>query len=287
MPPDAQNTVLITVLIPLHEHHAQFVDAAVRSLQDQTASSWRALVIVEPDQQEALASILSGPLTDARIQATTNQGHGLASAFNTGMRRADTDFVAILCVDDMWEREAVSVLESEIRAHPDIDFFHSSRRIVDDNGVGISSVHHARENVTLEDFVKLAPVKHLLCWRRAKGLEVGGMDESLTVGPDDFDFPWIMAEHGTTFRAIDECLYVYRDHRTRPRLTTHLPRSTHTAQLASVFRKHGLSAAQVRSRLREARRTYLRQCLYRSRFDQRIKAAFGRSAERGWRDTYR
>ncbi len=283
MPSDA----LITILIPLHEHHAQFVDAAVGSLQDQTAPSWRALVIVEPDQEDALGSILSEPLSDPRIELISNQGHGLASAFNTGMRRAETDFVAILCVDDTWEREAVSVLERELRADPEVDFFHSSRRIVDDSGASISSIHRARESVTLEDFATLAPVKHLLCWRRAKGLEVGGMDESLTVGPDDFDFPWVMAEHGATFRAIDECLYVYHDHRTRPRLTTHLPRSTHMSQLASVFRKHGLSAAQTRWRLREARRSYLRQCLYRSRFEQRIKEAFGRSAERGWRDTYR
>ena len=278
---------LITVLMPLHEHHAQFVEAAVRSLQDQTAPTWRALVIVEPDQQDALASTLSDPLRDTRIQLIANEGRGLASAFNTGMRRAETDFVAILCADDMWEREAVAVLEREIGAHPDVGFFHSSRRVVDDDGISISSIHRARENVTLIDFQTSGPVKHLLCWRRTEGLEVGGMDESLTVGPDDFDFPWIMAEHGAIFRAIGECLYVYRDHRTRPRLTTHLPRSTHMTQLASVFRKHGLSAAQSRARLRSARRSYLRQCLYRSRFEQRIKEAFGRSAERGWRDTYR
>lgn len=283
MPSEAQ----VTVLIPLHEHHAQFVDDAVRSLQDQTAASWRAVIIVEPEQADQLAPFLKAPLSDPRIEVITNQGRGLASAFNTGMRHAETEFVAALCVDDTWEREAVSVLERELGAHPEIDFFHSSRRIVDDDGVSISSIHRARENVTVEDFVLFAPVKHLLCWRRSKGLEVGGMDETLTVGPDDFDFPWVMAEHGATFRAIPECLYVYHDHRARPRLTTHLPRSTHMSQLARVFRKHGLSPEQARSRLREARRTYLRQCLYRSSFERRVREALGRSAKRAWRDTYR
>jgi hypothetical protein len=112
------------------------------------------------------------------------------------------------------------------------------------------------------------------------------MDESLTVGPDDFDFPWVMAEHGATFLAIDECLYIYRDHRARTRITTHLPRRDHVSQLARAFRKHGLGPLQRYRRLRKAKRTYLRQCLYRSRLRQRIGEALGRPAPEGWRETY-
>jgi glycosyltransferase involved in cell wall biosynthesis len=278
---------VITILMPLDNFHADYLDAAFQSLQCQSVSTWCLLVIVEPDRRDELASVLDSYLRDDRVQLITNEGHGLAAAFNTGMRRAETNFVAILCADDMWEVDAVAVLERELEQHPTVDFFHSSRRIVDDLGVGISSVHRARDDVTLTDFETVAPVKHLLCWRRAMGLEIGGMDESLTVGPDDFDFPWLMAEHGAEFRSIHECLYVYRDHRSRPRLTTHLPRSIHLEQLTRVFRKHGLSASQVRQRIRAAKRTYLRKCLYRSRFEQRVKELFGRSAEHGWRDTYR
>jgi hypothetical protein len=40
------------------------------------------------------------------------------------------------------------------------------------------------------------------------------MDGTLnSVGPDDFDFPWSMAEHGAVVRAIPDCLYLDRDHR--------------------------------------------------------------------------
>jgi hypothetical protein len=88
-------------------------------------------------------------------------------------------------------------LTAAIRAHPDTDFFHSSRRVIDEQDQPLSSVHRSRAEFALTDFVGGSPVKHLLCWRRAKGLAVGGLDESLnSVGPDDYDFPWTMAEHG-------------------------------------------------------------------------------------------
>ena len=42
-----------------------------------------------------------------------------------------------------------------------------------------------------------SPVKHLMCWRRALGLEIGGMNEAVSDhGCDDYDFPWRMAEAG-------------------------------------------------------------------------------------------
>ena len=204
------------------------------------------------------------------------------------MRHAVTEFVGILFGDDLWAPDAVSVLEREVGAHPEADFFHSARRVIDDAGRPISSVHPARHDVTLSDFDRRAPVKHLLCWRRTLGLEVGGMDEaSRSVGPDDLDFPWTMAEHGATFRAIDECLYVYRDHRTHERLTTHLPRTVHVAELARIFRKHGLSRVRSRRRIWDARRGYLRQCLYRSEVHRLIRQRFGGRPRSGWRLTYR
>lgn len=279
---------LVTALVPVHAYDPIFLHAAIHSLQQQTQPTWRALVIVEPERHLAFAAELQPELADSRITLIDNEGRELAGAFNTGMRHAQTRFVAILLADDMWAPEAVAVLERSIRERPGVDFFHSARRVIDADGASISSVHGARDDVTLHDFETGAPVKHLLCWRRELGLAAGGMDErSQSVGPDDLDFPWVMAEHGATFGAIGECLYVYRDHRAHFRLTTHLPRSVHRRELARIFRKHGLSRSLARRRIRAASRSYLRQCLYRSPFEQRVRETLGLQPRRPWRERYR
>src|SRR3954465_13152809 len=95
-----------------------------------------------------------------------------------------------------------------------------------------------------------------------------------------------MADAGARFGAISDCLYLYRDHRSCYRLTTHLPRRTHIRELRRILRKHGAPRAVIRRRLARARRTYLRQCLYSSRLDAWIKRALRDDPAAGWRESY-
>lgn len=279
---------LLTVLMPATKPHPRYLREAIGSLFAQTDSAWQLLVIVEAGERAAIGELLAAELADSRVALVVNEGRKLAGAFNSGMRAATTAFVAILLSDDLWAPNAVEALGDARRRHPDIDFFHSGRRIIDDEGRAVSAVHPPRESFVLSDFVAGSPVKHLLCWRRDKGLACGGMDETLnSVGPDDYDFPWTMADHGANFRAIPAALYVYRDHRSGYRLTTHLPRNVHVRELRRILAKHGVAPAKIRQRIGHAKRTHLRQCLYRNAFDRWLKRTFGFEARIGWRDTYR
>jgi glycosyltransferase involved in cell wall biosynthesis len=267
-------------------YHEAFLRAAIGSVLDQTSPAWRLIVVTERGRVASLAAALGAALADPRISLGVNEGRGLAGAFNTGMRRAPTDFVAVLLGDDLWAPEAVEVLGRRMAGSPDADFLHSSRRYVDGAGRPISGVIAGRASVSLADFAAGTPVKHLLCWRKDLALSFGGMDESIDCGPDDFDFPWCMAEHGATFAAVSECLYVYRDHREAYRLTTDVPRSRQARQLAAVLRKHGLDRTTIRERVGEAERSYLRQALYSSSLDRSLKRLTGADNRSGWRETY-
>lgn len=278
---------MITILLPLKHYHPVFLAEAVACVFAQTDPSWQLLVIVEAEDVSSFRGLLAAALTDPRVSLVVNEGRGLAGTFNTGMRQARTPFVAILLGDDLWSSDAVAVLRRHIDAHPDVDFFHSSRAFIDESGARISSVYPSREAFTLADFQWTSPVKHLLCWRREPALAAGGMDESLpNVGPDDYDFPWTMAEAGLVFRAVPECLYLVRDHREGFRLTTHLPLDVHKAGIRRILEKHGVAEEIIARRLDASGRTYLRQCLYDSIDDQAAKQAAGLDPRDGWREPY-
>ncbi len=279
---------LVTALVPVKDYHPPYLRESVGSLLAQSSPRWRALLVHPPRIRGELERCLGGALRDERIALLDLQGRQLAGALNTGMRAAVTDFTAILFGDDLWSDDAVEVLEDNITARPEIDFFHSARRVIDDHGAPISGVLSATSDVRPEMFVDWGPVKHLLCWRRELGLEIGGMDESLnSVGPDDYDFPWSMMDAGAWFGAIGECLYIVRDHRSCYRLTTHVPLRTHLRETRRIMRKHGVEEEAIRRRLAEAREGYLRQCLYSTRFDAWVKRSLGDDPTRGWRETYR
>ncbi len=279
------NDARLTALMPLRAYHEPFLARAIGSLRAQTSPRWRLLII---DDGAAWVEVLERACADPRVEMVRNEGRGLAAALNTGMRRARTEFVAELLGDDMWSNDAVWILTEEIERRPEVDFFHSSRVFIDDDDERISAVYPSRESFSLEDFPEGSPVKHLLCWRREPGLAAGGIDESLgSVGPDDYDFPWSMAERGAVFRAIREPLYLCRDHRECERLTTHLPLKVHKRELRRIMRKHGVPPARIERCVGEAERGFLRQCLYRSRLDRWVKLARGHDPREGWREPYR
>jgi glycosyltransferase involved in cell wall biosynthesis len=286
--PGHETGALVTALIPVKRYVARYLRESVESLLAQTSPHWRALIIHMPRAAAELEAQLQGATHDPRITMIEQRGRKLAGALNTGMRATQTRFAAILLADDLWAPHAVKVLNREIAAAPEVDFFHSSRRIIDDGGEPISGVHTARSEVSAEMFIDGGPAKHLLCWRVDFALAIGGIDESLnSVGADDYDFPWSMLEAGARFGAVQECLYIYRDHRSGYRLTTHLPLATHEKEMRRIMEKHGVPQAMIAARLAKARETYLRQCLYAST----AAAWWGRITRRspvgGWRDSYR
>lgn len=275
---------LVTALLPVKGYHRPYLERALGSVLGQTSTRWRLLVIAETEGRDDLAAVLDGALDDERVSLIVNERRRLAGALNTGMRRATTPFVATILGDDMWAPEAVEVLSASIERFPDVDFFHSSRAVIDELDRRVV-VQPACESFTLGDFVHGSPVKHLLCWRREAALAIGGLDETLeSVGPDDYDFPWSMAEAGARFMAVPDCLYLYRDHRDSFRLTTHLPKSTHRRALRRILRKHGIGRLTTERVVAAAARGYLRQCLYRTRVDRWLKQRLGHGPSAGWRD---
>jgi len=283
---ESEATPLIGVIVPVKDPHPAFLNEALESILVQTVPRWRLAIVAEPDELSRIEAQLRHLTADPRVRLLANEGRGHAGAVNTAMRAADTEFVALLLGDDLWHPDAIAVLEDHITRYSNADFFHSARRIVNDRGEPISGVHPPRPAVTLADFRAGTPVKHLLCWRRRLGLRVGGLDERIQIGPDDFDFPWTMSERGAVFCPINECLYIYRDHRAARRLTIDVPLSIQIREMRLVMRKHGMSRREVNHRLEEARRTHLRQARYRSPLHRQLCRWLG-SEPPAWRDSYR
>jgi hypothetical protein len=223
-------------------------------------------------------------LADPRIDVVVNRGRRLAGAINTGMQVATSPFVALLLGDDMWTRQAAGVLATHVDANPAVDFFHSSRMIIDEQDRPITPVLESRASFVDADFRWGSPVKHLLCWRRKFGLAVGGVDESIqAIGADDYDFPWTMAQAGARFKAIPDCLYLYRNHSAGHRLTTDTPLSVNIRDVNAILRKHGVAWATraliIGSRWRHG--SLGDQSKYRTRVTKGLAEWLERSSRKG------
>ena len=248
----------ITILMPCKSQKREFFLDSVGSILRQDAPDWELIILTDPSSPDELADWASS-FCEPRIRLLRCPETGFARALNFGLRETRTPFVAILLSDDRYSPNAVSTLLDYQRRYPDVDFFHSSRRHITPGGNPFGGVMQSRSGFTLDDFItRGSPVKHLLCWRLARSMEIGGMDESLSVhGCDDYDFPWRMAESGARFQAVEECLYEYRLHHAHDRLTTTVPVERQISTLAAMFNKHGVSARQADRYIQRALGGYL------------------------------
>ena len=279
-----KDKTLLTVIMPLKYYRADFLEQSIQSMLGQTCPNWRLLIVVEEADFKFFKNLLNDKLRDPRIKMLTMTGRPFTGSINSGMRHARTEFVALLFADDMWAENAVAVLNAHIQANPQIDFFHSSRGRIDEHGKPTGSIRLSKETFTLDDFKKGSPVKHLLCWRRQMGLSVGGVDETLIKAPDDYDFPWTMAENGATFMAIKECLCLMRNHCYYYRRTTHIPLSVIKRGIRKILKKHGVGFFSRRLIVAKRRRGSLgKQAIYRNSIDMWIKQKIGYDARRDWR----
>ena len=280
----------ITIILPVKHYVPRYLKAAVRSVLDQSSGDWRSVLMADRSVAAKLESFLQGELSDSRFQLIATGAANLAAAINAGMKLASTEFVTLLLGDDIFAADAIEVLHRAIRAQPHIDFFHSSRRIIDGEGKAISSVYASRNHLEWKDFLNGSPVKHLLCWRRETAMAIGGVDEAFsTQGPDDYDFPWCMFEHGAKFQALPECLYIYRNHCDGFQLTTHDPRTVQLLTVRRILRKHGVGFWRSWMMVHTKSRTGLAsQSIYGSRLTRWFYGRVGYNAAKSWRQsTYR
>jgi glycosyltransferase involved in cell wall biosynthesis len=271
--------------MPLRYYHPDFLKKSVQSVIQQTCPDWKLLVVVEENDFAKLTGLFEEQVRDPRVDIIVNQGWRFPGAINTGMRYAKTDFAAILLADDMWSDNAVEILNKYIADFPETDFFHSSRMVIDENDRPISPIYQSKETFSLSDFKWGSPVKHLLCWRREKGLSVGGVDESMLKAQDDYDFPWVMAEKGATFKAVNECLYYYRNHLECERLTTHRPLSVTKRGIRNILKKHGTGFFKrnwIVERMRWSG-SLGQQCIYRNRLERWMKEKLHFDSKRNWK----
>ena len=278
----------LTIFIPVRHFHQQHLASAVASVFAQTRDDWKLLIVEDSPEHGDVRGVLADRLSDPRVRIVRRTGRMLGAAYNTAMREAETEFIAALLGDDMLVANAVETLGLYLRRNPEGDFFHSGRYFVDGNGKRISADYPPGRVSSREDFLSVSPVKHLMCWRRSKALACGGVDETLrNFAADDWDFPWTMFDHGAVFVPVPLALYVFRDHRDGYRLTTHVNRDVQVAELRRILGKHGAAPDDIEALVRDAKRGYLKQSLFRNAVHRWIKERVGYDPTAGWRERYR
>ena len=193
----------VSVIIPCYDH-GSFVEDALVSVFEQAFESWE-VVVVDDGSTEPETRVILAALDLPRVQVIRQENAGLPAARNTGIEASRGEFIVPLDADDELLPAYLERMIETLDASPDAAFVHCWAELFGDvNWVWATRPYNRYAELLTNSVLQTATM------RRTALDQVGGYDETMTMGNEDWDL-WLRfqeAEWGN--RQIREPLYRYR-----------------------------------------------------------------------------
>ena len=106
---------IISIIIPLFNKEL-FIKQTLLSVLNQTFSEFEIIIINDGSTDKSVTII--NDIDDERITLYTTKNKGVSHARNYGISKANTDLIALLDADDLWEPNHLENLDSLIHELP-------------------------------------------------------------------------------------------------------------------------------------------------------------------------
>ncbi len=203
----------VTVVIPVHDN-ADFLEDALVSVYEQTHPSWEIVVVDDGSSDPAVVSLLDS-LERPRLRLHRQENSGLPGARNAGMKLGRGEFFIPLDSDDELAPEFMAKLLAVLRQDPEAGFAHCLARLQGD----IDAVWIPRPYNPYWQLFENAVVGCVLM-RAAAWESVGGYDETMTSGNEDWELWLRLTGAGWGQTRVEEPLFWYRKHGVSMSVTT-------------------------------------------------------------------
>ncbi len=176
--------VIVSVVIPCYKQ-AHFLKDAINSVKCQTFTAWEIIVVNDgsPDNTTETANLLG-------VRCIEKKNGGLSSARNAGIKAAKGEFILPLDADDKIHPE---FLEKTMTMMDEVDVVGTWFKTFEN-----SNREHQRyvTNVDSNYLRSQNPVTCCSLFRKSMWKDIGGYDEKMNDGYEDWDFWLSAAEHG-------------------------------------------------------------------------------------------
>jgi GT2 family glycosyltransferase/glycosyltransferase involved in cell wall biosynthesis len=232
----------ISLLIPLFDPSAKFLNELFASIVVQTYDNWEACVVDGGSKnRDMVESLERWTKTDARIRVHRFERNlGISENTNHALRVATGDFVALVDHDDTLAPFALYELASAIRCRPAADIFYSDEDRLRESGERAKPFFKSEWNPEL--LYSFMYIGHLSAYHRELALALGGFRQEFDLS-QDYDLALRATERAREIVHIPCVLYHWREHAAsgasggKPEA-----RKTNIAALVDAVKRRGLDA---------------------------------------------
>lgn len=195
----------VSVVIPCY-NQGEYVRDAVVSVFEQTLADFEVIIVDDGSDDGSTPQVLS-QLRLERVHVITQENRGLSAARNRGIAASRGEMVVTLDADDMLDSKYLEVLVPALDGQPNAAFAHCWAELFGDFSAMWATRPYNRYQLLLSN-----SIVGCVLLRKASWEAVGGYDETMVNGNEDWDL-WIrLMHHGYGAVQVREPLFLYRKH---------------------------------------------------------------------------
>jgi glycosyltransferase involved in cell wall biosynthesis len=198
----------ISVIVPCYKQ-AHYLDTSLRSVLDQSYENWECIIVDDGSPDDTAAVAQKWCEQDARFSYLRKENGGLSSARNAGISKAKGVYILPLDADDLLHKDFLKETEPVLSSHKNIaivgcysTFF---KNTIDD-----VVMMHRPEGSTYHYLLYVNQLVATSLYRKECWDQVGGYDESMKNGFEDWDFWLSVTKRGLEYYVIPQPLFYYR-----------------------------------------------------------------------------
>ena len=189
---------IVSIVIPAY-NQVHWLQEAIQSALDQTIPC--EIIVVNdgsPDNTSEVAKMYP-------VNLVEKENGGLSSARNAGIKQATGEWILTLDSDD---KIAPDFIEKCLKYKDEYDIIGTGQEEFGDS----NNKTIFKTNPAFQDFVQNNQINCCSLYRKKIWETIGGYDENMTIGYEDWDF-WLRAtQKGYNVITIPEHLFFYRKH---------------------------------------------------------------------------
>ena len=154
-------TPFFSVIIPLYNKEA-YIYATITSALNQSFANFEIIIINDGSTDGSLNKVQS--IQDKRISIFTIKNQGVSYARNYGIKKASSNFIALIDADDIWYKNHLEELHKSILKFPNADLFCNRYEVLLSEGIkknGIYNIPKSGSIIVVKDFFKASLISSI------------------------------------------------------------------------------------------------------------------------------
>lgn len=200
--------ILVSIIVPCYKQ-AHLLDESLESVLNQIYSNWECIIVNDGSPDNTAEVAQQWCAKDSRFSYLYKENGGLPSARNAGVKNAKGEFIVALDSDDILHPDFLIQLVPQLNSNENLGIVSCYRYFFSRNKSNIINEYKATGSTYLDLMFenKLMPssMYRKKCWE-----EVGGYDELMIKGFEDWEFWLNITKRGWEFKFVEAFLFYYR-----------------------------------------------------------------------------